>query len=558
MTIPPDIEIAQSAKLKPIIDIAASLGLTEDDIELYGKYKSKIKPHVLKDRMDKPDGKLIIVTAVTPTKSGEGKTTMSVGLAQALGHIGKKSIVVLRQPSLGPVFGIKGGAAGGGYAQVMPMVDINTGFTGDFDQVERAHNLLIALLENHLYRGNRLGIDVNQITWKYVMDMNERSLRNIVVGLGGKEGGVPRESGFDITTASEIMAIHALSTSLMDLKERVGRIVIAYTTEGKAVRASDLNAQGAMALLLRKAIKPNLIQTLEGSPTIMHGGPFANIAHGCPSLIGIKLALKLGEYVVAEPGFGADLGAEKFFHIACHYGGLKPDVAVLVVTIRALKRHGGIRFRQLEIVNVKAVEKGLVNMEKHIENLKKFGVPVVVCINVFPKDSQAEIDMVTSRCRDLNVPASETYVVVKGGEGGLDLARKVVETIEREDSKFHPLYDVNQPIREKIDLVSREIYGASGVEYSREALHSIKQIEALDLHKVPLCVAKTQYSFSDVARLKGRPTGFKIHVRDVKISNGAGFLVVLAGDIMTMPGLGSRPAAEQMDIDEKGRITGLF
>jgi formate--tetrahydrofolate ligase len=553
-----DIEIAQEAKMRPIMDVAEDLGISEDEVELYGKHIGKISLGVYERLKEKMDGKLIVVTAITPTSLGEGKTTMSIGLGEALSKLGKNAIVCLRQPSLGPVFGIKGGAAGGGYAQVMPMVDINTGFTGDFDQVERAHNLLIALLENHLYRGNRLSIDVNQITWKYVMDMNERSLRNIVVGLGGKEGGVPRESGFDITTASEIMAIHALSTSLMDLKERVGRIVIAYTTEGKAVRASDLNAQGAMALLLRKAIKPNLIQTLEGSPTIMHGGPFANIAHGCPSLIGIKLARKLGEYVVAEPGFGADLGAEKFFHIACHYGGLKPDVAVLVVTIRALKRHGGIRFRQLEIVNVKAVEKGLVNMEKHIENLKKFGVPVVVCMNVFPKDSQAEIDMVTSRCRDLNVPASETYVVVKGGEGGLDLARKVVETIEREDSKFHPLYDVNQPIRDKIDLVSREIYGASGVEYSREALNSIKQIEALDLHKVPLCVAKTQYSFSDVARLKGRPTGFKIHVRDVKISNGAGFLVVLAGDIMTMPGLGSRPAAEQMDIDEKGRITGLF
>ncbi|MCW4038977.1 MAG: formate--tetrahydrofolate ligase [Candidatus Bathyarchaeota archaeon] len=553
-----DIEIAQEAKMRPIMDVAEDLGISEDEVELYGKHIGKISLGVYERLKEKMDGKLIVVTAITPTSLGEGKTTMSIGLGEALSKLGKNAIVCLRQPSLGPVFGIKGGAAGGGYAQVMPMVDINTGFTGDFDQVERAHNLLIALLENHLYRGNRLSIDVNQITWKYVMDMNERSLRNIVVGLGGKEGGVPRESGFDITTASEIMAIHALSTSLMDLKERVGRIVIAYTTEGKAVRASDLNAQGAMALLLRKAIKPNLIQTLEGSPTIMHGGPFANIAHGCPSLIGIKLARKLGEYVVAEPGFGADLGAEKFFHIACHYGGLKPDVAVLVVTIRALKRHGGIRFRQLEIVNVKAVEKGLVNMEKHIENLKKFGVPVVVCINVFPKDSQAEIDMVTSRCRDLNVPASETYVVVKGGEGGLDLARKVVETIEREDSKFHPLYDVNQPIRDKIDLVSREIYGASGVEYSSEALNSIKQIEALDLHKVPLCVAKTQYSFSDVARLKGRPTGFKIHVRDVKISNGAGFLVVLAGDIMTMPGLGSRPAAEQMDIDEKGRITGLF
>ena len=553
-----DIEIAQEAKMRPIMDVAKDLGISEDEVELYGKYIGKISLDLYERLKEKKDGNLIVVTAITPTSLGEGKTTMSIGLGEALSKLGKNAIVCLRQPSLGPVFGIKGGAAGGGYAQVMPMVDINTGFTGDFDQVERAHNLLIALLENHLYRGNKLSIDVNQITWKYVMDMNERSLRNIVVGLGGKEGGVPRESGFDITAASEIMAIHALSTSLMDLKERVGRIVIAYTTEGKAVRASDLNAQGAMALLLRKAIKPNLIQTLKGSPTIMHGGPFANIAHGCPSLIGIKLALKLGEYVVAEPGFGADLGAEKFFHIACHYGGLKPDVAVLVVTIRALKRHGGIRFRQLEIENVKAVEKGLVNMEKHIENLRKFDVPVVVCINVFPKDGQAEIDVVVSRCRDLGVPASETYVVVKGGEGGLDLARKVVETIERGDSKFHPLYDVNQPIRDKMDLVSREIYGASGVEYSRDALNSIKQIEALDLHKVPLCVAKTQYSFSDVARLKGRPTGFKIHVRDVKISNGAGFLVVLAGDIMTMPGLGSRPAAEQMDIDEKGRITGLF
>jgi formate--tetrahydrofolate ligase len=361
-----DIEIAQEAKMRLIMDVAEDLGISEDEVELYGKYIGKISLGVYERLKEKMDGKLIVVTAITPTSLGEGKTTMSIGLGEALSKLGKNAIVCLRQPSLGPVFGIKGGAAGGGYAQVMPMVDINTGFTGDFDQVERAHNLLIALLENHLYRGNSLSIDVNQITWKYVMDMNERSLRNIVVGLGGKEGGVPRESGFDITTASEIMAIHALSTSLMDLKERVGRIVIAYTTEGKAVRASDLNAQGAMALLLRKAIKPNLIQTLEGSPTIMHGGPFANIAHGCPSLIGIKLALKLGEYVVAEPGFGADLGAEKFFHIACHYGGLKPDVAVLVVTIRALKRHGGIRFRQLEIVNVKAVEKGLVNMEKHI------------------------------------------------------------------------------------------------------------------------------------------------------------------------------------------------
>jgi len=553
-----DIEIAQEAKMRPILDVARDLGISDDDVELYGKYIGKISLDVYERLTEKTNGKLIVVTAITPTSLGEGKTTMSIGLGEALTKVGKKAIVCLRQPSLGPVFGIKGGAAGGGYAQVMPMVDINTGFTGDFDQVERAHNLLTALLENHLYRGNQLGIDLNQITWKYVMDMNARSLRNIVVGLGGKEGGVPRESGFDITTASEIMAIHALSTSLMDLKERVGKIVVAYTEDGKAIRASDLRAQGAMALLLRKAIKPNLIQTLEGSPAIMHGGPFANIAHGCPSLIGIKLSLKLGDYVVAEPGFGADLGAEKFFHIACHYGGLTPDVAVLVVTIRALKRHGGVRFRQLELENVKAVEDGLVNMEKHIENLQKFGVPVVVCVNVFPKDSHAEIRVVLNRCRELGVPAAETYVVVKGGEGGVDLARTVIETIERGESRFHPLYDVNQPIQEKMNIISREIYGASGVEYTRDALTSIKQIEALDLHKGPICVAKTQYSFSDVAGLKGRPAGFTVQVRDVKLSNGAGFIVVLAGDIMTMPGLGSHPAAENMDIDEKGQITGLF
>jgi formate--tetrahydrofolate ligase len=553
-----DIEIAQEAKMRPILDIARELGISDDDVELYGKYIGKISLDVYERLKEKTNGKLIVVTAITPTSLGEGKTTMSIGLGEALTKVGKKAIVCLRQPSLGPVFGIKGGAAGGGYAQVMPMVDINTGFTGDFDQVERAHNLLTALLENHLYRGNQLGIDLNQITWKYVMDMNERSLRNIVVGLGGKEGGVPRESGFDITTASEIMAIHALSTSLMDLKERVGKIVVAYTEDGKAIRASDLRAQGAMALLLRKAIKPNLIQTLEGSPAIMHGGPFANIAHGCPSLIGIKLSLKLGDYVVAEPGFGADLGAEKFFHIACHYGGLTPDVAVLVVTIRALKRHGGVRFRQLELENVKAVEDGLVNMEKHIENLQKFGVPVVVCVNVFPKDSRAEIRVVLNRCRELGVPAAETYVVVKGGAGGVDLARTVIETIERGESNFHPLYDVNQPIQDKMNIISREIYGASGVEYTRDALNSIKQIEALGLHKGPICVAKTQYSFSDVAGLKGRPAGFTVQVRDVKLSNGAGFIVVLAGDIMTMPGLGSHPAAENMDIDEKGQITGLF
>ena len=553
-----DIEIAQEAKMRPILDVARDLGISDDDVELYGNYIGKISLDVYERLKEKTNGKLIVVTAITPTSLGEGKTTMSIGLGEALTKVGKKAIVCLRQPSLGPVFGIKGGAAGGGYAQVMPMVDINTGFTGDFDQVERAHNLLTALLENHLYRGNQLGIDLNQITWKYVMDMNARSLRNIVVGLGGKEGGVPRESGFDITTASEIMAIHALSTSLMDLKERVGKIVVAYTEDGKAIRASDLRAQGAMALLLRKAIKPNLIQTLEGSPAIMHGGPFANIAHGCPSLIGIKLSLKLGDYVVAEPGFGADLGAEKFFHIACHYGGLTPDVAVLVVTIRALKRHGGVRFRQLELENVKAVEDGLVNMEKHIENLQKFGVPVVVCVNVFPKDSHAEIRVVLNRCRELGVPAAETYVVVKGGEGGVDLARTVIETIERGESRFHPLYDVNQPIQEKMNIISREIYGASGVEYTRDALTSIKQIEALDLHKGPICVAKTQYSFSDVAGLKGRPAGFTVQVRDVRLSNGAGFIVVLAGDIMTMPGLGSHPAAENMDIDEKGQITGLF
>jgi len=553
-----DIEIAQEAKMRPILDVARDLGISDDDVELYGNYIGKISLDVYERLKEKTNGKLIVVTAITPTSLGEGKTTMSIGLGEALTKVGKKAIVCLRQPSLGPVFGIKGGAAGGGYAQVMPMVDINTGFTGDFDQVERAHNLLTALLENHLYRGNQLGIDLNQITWKYVMDMNARSLRNIVVGLGGKEGGVPRESGFDITTASEIMAIHALSTSLMDLKERVGKIVVAYTEDGKAIRASDLRAQGAMALLLRKAIKPNLIQTLEGSPAIMHGGPFANIAHGCPSLIGIKLSLKLGDYVVAEPGFGADLGAEKFFHIACHYGGLTPDVAVLVVTIRALKRHGGVRFRQLELENVKAVEDGLVNMEKHIENLQKFGVPVVVCVNVFPKDSHAEIRVVLNRCRELGVPAAETYVVVKGGEGGVDLARTVIETIERGESRFHPLYDVNQPIQEKMNIISREIYGASGVEYTRDALTSIKQIEALDLHKGPICVAKTQYSFSDVAGLKGRPAGFTVQVRDVKLSNGAGFIVVLAGDIMTMPGLGSHPAAENMDIDEKEQITGLF
>lgn len=553
-----DIQIAQEATMLPIKDVAASIGIKEDDLELYGKYKAKISDELINRTKKNPDGKLILVTAINPTPAGEGKTTTSVGLGEAFGRLGKKALIALREPSLGPCFGIKGGAAGGGYAQVVPMEDLNLHFTGDFHAITSANNLLAALLDNHIQQGNELGIDPRQIVWKRCMDMNDRVLRNIVVGLGSKMDGMVREDHFVITVASEIMAILCLADDMADLKKRLGRIIVAYTFDGKPVTADDLQATGSMAALLKDALKPNLIQTLEHTPAIVHGGPFANIAHGCNSVRATKTALKLADYVITEAGFGADLGAEKFFDIKCRMAGLKPDAVVLVATIRALKYNGGVPKDELSSENLDALKAGIVNLEKHIENLHKFGVPVVVTLNSFVTDTKAETDFVEQFCKERGCEFALSEVWEKGGEGGIDLANKVLETIEHKESNFKALYDDSLSLKEKIETVAKEIYGADGVTYSPAAERELKRITDLGMGDFPVCMAKTQYSLSDDAKKLGRPSGFKINVREVYASAGAGFVVAVNGSIMTMPGLSKKPAAYGIDVDDNGVITGLF
>ena len=553
-----DIQIAQEATMLPIKDVAASIGIKEDDLELYGKYKAKISDELINRTKKNPDGKLILVTAINPTPAGEGKTTTSVGLGEAFGRLGKKALIALREPSLGPCFGIKGGAAGGGYAQVVPMEDLNLHFTGDFHAITAANNLLAALLDNHIQQGNELGIDLRQIVWKRCMDMNDRVLRNIVVGLGSKMDGMVREDHFVITVASEIMAILCLADDMADLKKRLGRIIVAYTFDGKPVTADDLQATGSMAALLKDALKPNLIQTLEHTPAIVHGGPFANIAHGCNSVRATKTALKLADYVITEAGFGADLGAEKFFDIKCRMAGLKPDAVVLVATIRALKYNGGVPKDELSSENLDALKAGIVNLEKHIENLHKFGVPVVVTLNSFVTDTKAETDFVEQFCKERGCEFALSEVWEKGGEGGIDLANKVLETIEHKESNFKVLYDDSLSLKEKIETVAKEIYGADGVTYSPAAERELKRITDLGMGDFPICMAKTQYSLSDDAKKLGRPSGFKINVREVYASAGAGFVVAVNGSIMTMPGLSKKPAAYGIDVDDNGVITGLF
>lgn len=553
-----DIQIAQEATMLPIKDVVASIGIEEDDLELYGKYKAKISDELINRTKKNPDGKLILVTAINPTPAGEGKTTTSVGLGEAFGRLGKKALIALREPSLGPCFGIKGGAAGGGYAQVVPMEDLNLHFTGDFHAITSANNLLAALLDNHIQQGNELGIDPRQIVWKRCMDMNDRVLRNIVVGLGSKMDGMVREDHFVITVASEIMAILCLADDMADLKKRLGRIIVAYTFDGKPVTADDLQATGSMAALLKDALKPNLIQTLEHTPAIVHGGPFANIAHGCNSVRATKTALKLADYVITEAGFGADLGAEKFFDIKCRMAGLKPDAVVLVATIRALKYNGGVPKDELSSENLDALKAGIVNLEKHIENLHKFGVPVVVTLNSFVTDTKAETDFVEQFCKERGCEFALSEVWEKGGEGGIDLANKVLETIEHKESNFKVLYDDSLSLKEKIETVAKEIYGADGVTYSPAAERELKRITDLGMGDFPVCMAKTQYSLSDDAKKLGRPSGFKINVREVYASAGAGFVVAVNGSIMTMPGLSKKPAAYGIDVDDNGVITGLF
>ncbi len=553
-----DIQIAQEATMLPIKDVAATIGIEEDDLELYGKYKAKISDELINRTKKNPDGKLILVTAINPTPAGEGKTTTSVGLGEAFGRLGKKALIALREPSLGPCFGIKGGAAGGGYAQVVPMEDLNLHFTGDFHAITSANNLLAALLDNHIQQGNELGIDPRQIVWKRCMDMNDRVLRNIVVGLGSKMDGMVREDHFVITVASEIMAILCLADDMADLKKRLGRIIVAYTFDGKPVTADDLQATGSMAALLKDALKPNLIQTLEHTPAIVHGGPFANIAHGCNSVRATKTALKLADYVITEAGFGADLGAEKFFDIKCRMAGLKPDAVVLVATIRALKYNGGVPKDELSAENLDALKAGIVNLEKHIENLHKFGVPVVVTLNSFVTDTKAETDFVEQFCKERGCEFALSEVWEKGGEGGIDLANKVLETIEHKESNFKVLYDDSLSLKEKIETVAKEIYGADGVTYSPAAERELKRITDLGMGDFPVCMAKTQYSLSDDAKKLGRPSGFKINVREVYASAGAGFVVAVNGSIMTMPGLSKKPAAYGIDVDDNGVITGLF
>ena len=553
-----DIEIAQSAKMEPIINIAKKIGLEEDDIELYGKYKCKISLDAIKRLENNKDGKLVLVTAINPTPAGEGKSTVTVGLGQALNKIGKNTVIALREPSLGPVFGIKGGAAGGGYAQVVPMEDINLHFTGDMHAITSANNLLCAAIDNHIHQGNLLRIDSRRIVFKRVMDMNDRALRNIVVGMGGKINGFLREDGFMITVASEIMAILCMASDLEDLKERMGNILIAYNLDGEPVYAKELEIEGAMALLMKDAIKPNLVQTLENTPAIIHGGPFANIAHGCNSIIATKTALKMSDITITEAGFGADLGAEKFLDIKCRYGNLNPDCVVLVATIRALKHHGGVKKDELNTSNVDALNKGMKNLEKQIENIKAYGVPVVVAINKFITDSDEEVKAIEDFCKNVGVEVSLTEVWEKGGEGGIDLANKVIKTMEIEPSNFKMIYDSEESIKDKILKIVQTIYGGKGVNYTPQALKQIAEIEKFNLDKLPICMAKTQYSLSDNPSLLGRPENFDITVKEVRVSNGAGFIVVLTGDVMTMPGLPKVPAANRMDIKDNGEIVGLF
>ena len=554
-----DIEIAQEAVLMHINEIAKIAGVSEDYLELYGKYKAKVDYNILNDMKDRENGKLILVTAINPTPAGEGKTTVSVGLGDALKKIGKNTVIALREPSLGPVFGVKGGAAGGGYAQLIPMEDINLHFTGDIHAVTTANNLIAAMLDNHIQQGNRLNVDVRRVVWKRCLDMNDRQLRFIVNGLGGKANGVPREDGFDISVASEIMAILCLASDIDDLKARVGRIIVAYDREGQPVTAADIKAQGAVAALMKDALKPNLVQTLEHTPAFVHGGPFANIAHGCNSVMATKIALKLGDYVVTEAGFGADLGAEKFLDIKCRQSGLKPDAVVVVATARALKLHGGVPKTDLNNENVPAIEKGIENLLKHVENMQNvYGMSTVVAINRFPTDTEAELKFIEDKCKEIGVNVKLTEVWGKGGEGGVALAEEVVRLIEEDKSDFTFSYDDSLSIREKIEAIAKKIYGADGVDFIGKSAAEIDTIESLGFRNLPVCIAKTQYSLSDDAKKLGRPSGFRISIRSAKVSAGAGFVVALAGDIMTMPGLPKIPAAENIDVDSTGKISGLF
>ncbi|WP_297014293.1 formate--tetrahydrofolate ligase [uncultured Dialister sp.] len=552
-----DIEIAQKAELKPITEIGASIGIPAEDLENYGPYKAKVSLKLTKELENKPMGHLILVTAISPTPAGEGKTTTTVGLGQALAQLGKKAMICLREPSLGPCMGIKGGAAGGGYSQVVPMEDINLHFTGDLHAITAANNLLAAMVDNHIQQGNALGIDPRRVVWKRVEDMNDRVLRHIVVGLGGHANGVPREDGFDITVASEVMAILCLADSIRDMKERFARIIVGYTYDNKPVTAGDIHAQGAMAALMKDALKPNLVQTLEHVPAFIHGGPFANIAHGCNSVLATRTALHLVDYVVTEAGFGADLGAEKFLDIKCRFAGLKPDAAVLVATIRALKMNGGKAKNELTESDPEAVKRGLPNLLRHISNLKKYGLPIVVALNMFPSDTAEEKKVIEDACAEAGVPVAESTVFVDGGKGGLDLGRKVLEAVDK-GSSYKPLYDLDLPLKDKIETIAKEIYGAGSVQYDSAAEKELKHIEEMGFRNVPVCIAKTPASFSDDPTKLGAPSGFTLHVREVRISAGAGFVVVLTGKVMTMPGLPKHPAAERIDVDDEGHITGLF
>ncbi len=553
-----DVEIAQEAQMLPIKEVAQTIGLDEDDLELYGKYKAKISMEAISKLQSRKDGKLVLVTAINPTSAGEGKTTTMIGLAQAMNYIGKKTVVAMREPSLGPCFGVKGGAAGGGYAQVVPMEDINLHFTGDIHAITAAHNLISAMLDNSIHQGNPLDIDVRTIVWKRVVDLNDRALRHITVGLGGKANGVPREDGFDITVASEIMAILCLANDLMDLKARVAKIIVAYNTKGEPVTVDDLQATGAVTILLKDAIKPNLVQTLDHTPVFVHGGPFANIAHGCNSVMATKLAMKLGDYALTEAGFGADLGAEKFLDIKCRYAGLKPDAVVLVATIRALKMHGGLDKKNLNTEDLVALEKGIGNLTKHIENIQKYHLPLIVAINAFPTDTPSELALLDKKCQEMGVHVAISDVWAKGAEGGVALAKELVQLIETEPSQYQPLYDLDLSIEEKLNKIATEIYGAEGVVFDKKAKRALRQLKKLGMDSLPVCVAKTQYSLSDDQKLLGRPEGFTITITDLIPCAGAGFVVALAGDIMRMPGLPKVPAANHMDILEDGTIIGLF
>lgn len=553
-----DVEIAQSTQMDPIRDVAKKVGLSEDDLELYGKYKAKVSLETINRLQDRPDGKLILVTAINPTPAGEGKTTTMIGLSEALNKLGKKAVVAMREPSLGPCFGIKGGAAGGGYAQVVPMEDINLHFTGDIHAITTANNLIAAMLDNSIQQGNPLDIDTRQIVWKRCVDLNDRALRHIVVGLGGKANGVPREDGFDISVASEVMAILCLATSLMDLKKRASRMIVAYNRKGEPITVDDIHATGAVTLLLKDAIKPNLVQTLDHNPVFVHGGPFANIAHGCNSVMATNLAMKLGDYAITEAGFGADLGAEKFFDIKCRQANLKPDAAVIVATVRALKMHGGLNKKELDHEDLDALSKGLENLKKHIENIHKYGVPSVVAINAFPTDTEAELALLKKECEDLGAQVAISEVWAKGADGGIELANKLLEVLETKTSHFAPIYDLDLPIDQKIETVVKEIYGGNGVTFTKKAKNKLKKLTAQGLGNLPICIAKTQYSLSDDPALLGRPTDFTVTVNDLIPNTGAGFIVAIAGSIMRMPGLPKVPAADHMDIDENGKIVGLF